>query len=67
MSVPNERKIQVYPTQKYSSAVKAYAQLEELSVSEVAEHAIKVFIDGLPVDVRARIMNMQNAKSKNSY
>ena len=68
MSVTAHRKIQCHPPPKYHALIRAYAEVNEFSVSEAGNHAIKELIDKLPPDQKEKVEKAaKKYQSKNIY
>lgn len=67
MSSTAERKIQCYPSMKYFKFINAYAEINEMSKSEVVALAIKNWVDNLPPSDKMKVENAAKKYSKNSY
>ena len=51
-----KRKLQAHPAPKYHKLTKAYANLQEMSVSEAVSIMIKQFFDAMPEKERSRLV-----------
>jgi len=63
-----DQKVYSYPSPRYATLIKAYADVNEISESEAGQMAIKTFIDSLPVEQKNKIQAaVERARPKNTY